>query len=126
VFLQNSRDWIAAEALFHRVADHYGFNHKDVKEIAEALFDEIIVVCAVEGREVRLAGFGNFFLKDFWRKAPTGQGFIRPSLKAPYRSLRMRPSRTLTKFINDELPRRSKEGDGGTEDPPTGSPPAEG
>lgn len=56
--------------LFHRVEMKTGKPKEEVKEIAEALFDEL-KASMIEGHDVYVRGFGSFVLKT--RKAKTAR-----------------------------------------------------
>lgn len=48
------------------LADTFGFNKRESKELVEQFYDEISSVL-VSGEQIKLSGFGNFELRD---KAP--------------------------------------------------------
>lgn len=48
------------------LADTFGFNKRESKELVEQFYDEISEVL-VSGEQIKLSGFGNFELRD---KAP--------------------------------------------------------
>ncbi len=97
-----------AESLFNKL----GLNKKEARELVDLYFEELVASLAV-GEQVRLSGFGNFYLRDKderpGRNPKTGE-------KIPVAARRVvifRPGKKLqarvkayagTAEFNDELP----------------------
>jgi len=88
--------------LVERVHDQIGFSKKEAGEVVESLF-ESIKVGLTDGDKVKIAGFGNFLVRQKagrkGRNPQTSEALWIP----PRRVITFKPSQLLRAALNDEL-----------------------